>query len=176
VRYVCGMRVKICACRHNLASTSLRSLRVCPHGQGGASTPPEGIKRKNIPIMYEVNKEKRAEREPTIVEEVQVKKDMVMKFRVSYFEKIAIEEKAANAGLKVSDYIRRAALVKHIPSLMTAEQVEAYKILKNLEVNFKRIGNMYHDKNLRNYEALSREVAAVVKQVQEHLNAVKNGQ
>ena len=99
-----------------------------------------------------------------------------MKFRVSYFEKIAIEEKAANAGLKVSDYIRRAALVKHIPSLMTAEQVEAYKILKNLEVNFKRIGNMYHDKNLRNYEALSREVAAVVKQVQEHLNAVKNGQ
>lgn len=127
--------------------------------------------------MKEVNKQKRENPKAvsTIADTIVIKKEEFLKFRVTYWEKLTIQEKASNAGLKTSDYIRRAALDKTIPSLMTAEQVEAYKILKNLEVKFKRIGNMYHDKNLRNYEELSREVSEVVKQVQEHLKAIKNG-
>jgi len=128
--------------------------------------------------MKEVNKQKRDKPKavPTIADTIVIKKEEILKVRVTYWEKLAIQEKAANAGLKMSDYVRRCALGRTISSLMTAEQVEAYKILKNLEIKFKRIGNMYHDKNLRNYEELSREVSEVVKQVQEHLNAIKNGQ
>lgn len=128
--------------------------------------------------MKEVNKQKRDNQKavPTIADTIVIKKEEILKVRVTYWEKLAIQEKAANAGLKMSDYVRRCALGRTISSLMTAEQVEAYKILKNLEIKFKRIGNMYHDKNLRNYEELSQEVSEVVKQVQEHLNAIKNGQ
>lgn len=128
--------------------------------------------------MKEVNKQKRDKPKavPTIADTIVIKKEEILKVRVTYWEKLAIQEKAANAGLKMSDYVRRCALGRTISSLMTAEQVEAYKILKNLEIKFKRIGNMYHDKNLRNYEELSQEVSEVVKQVQEHLNAIKNGQ
>lgn len=128
--------------------------------------------------MKEVNKQKRDKPKavPTIADTIVIKKEEILKVRVTYWEKLAIQEKAANAGLKMSDYVRRCALGRTISSLMTAEQVEAYKVLKDLEVKFKRIGNMYHEKNLRNYEELSREVSEVVKQVQEHLNAIKNGQ
>lgn len=128
--------------------------------------------------MKEVNKQKRDKPKavPTIADTIVIKKEEILKVRVTYWEKLAIQEKAANAGLKMSDYVRRCALGRTISSLMTAEQVEAYKILKNLEIKFKRIGNMYHDKNLWNYEELSQEVSEVVKQVQEHLNAIKNGQ
>lgn len=167
------MRVKICVCSHNLAHSSLRSFGSCPNGHGGNLSRTPALKN----AMKEVNKQKRENPKAvsTIADTIVIKKEEFLKFRVTYWEKLTIQEKASNAGLKTSDYIRRAALDKTIPSLMTAEQVEAYKILKNLEVKFKRIGNMYHDKNLRNYEELSREVSEVVKQVQEHLKAIKNG-
>lgn len=128
--------------------------------------------------MKEVNKQKRDKPKaiPTIADTITIRKEEFLKFRVTYWEKLAIQEKAANAGLKMSDYVRRCALSRTIPSLMTAEQVEAYKVLKDLEVKFKRIGNMYHDKNLRNYEELSREVSEVINQVKEHLKAIRYGQ
>lgn len=107
---------------------------------------------------------------------VKINRECVIKLRVTAFEKIALETKAQQTRLGLSEYLRRSGLGREIPVLPTSEEVQAYIELKNLETNFKRISNLYlHTKNPY-YQDFINEIKAVILEVQERLKSLKNGQ
>lgn len=104
--------------------------------------------------------------------ELKIVREDIIKFRVTAFEKIAIQLKADETGLSISEYVRRCALHRHLPTSMTDAQAQAYLILKRYEANFKKISSIYAQKN---EPELKREILALIKELQAHLNDLTNG-
>lgn len=67
--------------------------------------------------------------------------------RCSYYEYLAIESKADEAGLSVSEYLRRCALNRVIAPALTAEELEVYVQLKKYATNFVQIANYIKHKD-----------------------------
>lgn len=107
---------------------------------------------------------------------VKINRENFIKVRVTAFEKIALQTKAEQTGLGLSEYLRRCGLGREIPVLPTSEEVQAYIELKNLEINFKRISNLYlHTKNPY-YQDFINEIKIVINEVRQRLTSLKNGQ
>lgn len=116
--------------------------------------------------MKPKNEKKR--KEPTI----SVNREEVIKLRVTAFEKYALQAKANSTGLSLSDYLRKCGLGRELPTLPTAEEVQAYIQLKKLETNFQRISNMYKN---RDEIELKTEIQNVIELIKNHLKILKNG-
>lgn len=83
--------------------------------------------------------------------------------RCSYYEYLAIESKADEAGLSVSEYLRRCALNRVIAPALTAEELEVYVQLKKYATNFVQIANYIKHKDP--------SLTAEVRQLVESFNA-----
>lgn len=107
---------------------------------------------------------------------VKINREYVIKLRVTAFEKIALETKAQQTGLGLSEYLRRSGLGREISVLPTSEEVQAYIELKNLETNFKRISNLYAQTKNPYFQDFIDEIKIVINEVQQRLTSLKNGQ
>lgn len=70
-------------------------------------------------------------------------KKHVIKFRVSLLEKKIIQKKSKQAGLPVSEFMRRVSLENEIKSRLTEEEILCYKTLSKYADNFRRISNLF---------------------------------
>ena len=78
--------------------------------------------------------------------------------RCSYFEQLILRSKANEAGLPLSEYLRRCALNRVIAPALTAEELEVYVQLKKYATNFVQIANYIKHKD----PALTAEVRQLV--------------
>ena len=78
--------------------------------------------------------------------------------RCSYFEMLILRSKADEAGLSLSEYLRRCALNRVIAPALTAEELEVYVQLKRYATNFVQIANYIKHKD----PALTAEVRQLV--------------
>ena len=87
-----------------------------------------------------------------------------IEFRISSLEKEILKKKAEHAGLSVSDYCRRSALNQKVSYKLTAEELEAYKMLIQYRNNFASISNLF-----KNNQSIGSPVLELVRQRDEHL-------
>lgn len=87
-----------------------------------------------------------------------------IEFRISSLEKEILKKKAEHAGLSVSDYCRRSALNQKVSYKLTAEELEAYKMLIQYRNNFASISNLF-----KNNQSIGSPVLELVRQLDEHL-------
>lgn len=90
--------------------------------------------------------------------------------RCSYFEQLALQSKADEVGLPLSEYLRRCGLDKIIPPALTAEELEVYKELKRYATNFVQIANFIKNKDQR----LFAEIKYLVKVFNDELTYIKS--
>lgn len=90
--------------------------------------------------------------------------------RCSYFEQLALQSKADEAKLPLSEYLRRCGLDKIIPPALTAEELEVYTDLKRYATNFVQIANYIKYKDPR----LFAEVKDLVKLFNDELTYIKS--
>lgn len=98
-----------------------------------------------------------------------MKKKELIKFRCTPLEKAIIEKKAENAGTSVSSFCRVSALDQKIGYRLTAEELEAYKMLTQYFNNFKAISNLLKNKD----SAFAKEVATTAQEIKNHLQKFK---
>lgn len=89
--------------------------------------------------------------------------------RCSYFEQLALQSKADEAKLPLSEYLRRCGLDKIIPPALTAEELEVYTDLKRYATNFVQIANYMKYKDPRLYA----EIKDLVKVFNDELQYIK---
>ena len=102
--------------------------------------------------------------------EVFKRKNDLVKFRCSVYEKKLLNIKASSCGLTLSEYIRRAVFEKEITERFKEEHIEIYKMLLKYHNNFKSIGNMYRKRNPKltaTVYDLANEIKAHLKRFQE---------
>lgn len=99
-------------------------------------------------------------------------KTKIIKFRADAFEEKLIKVKANEAGLSLSDYVRRCALNRSLPKSMTAEELEVYKDLKKYHNNFVSIGNLFKKGE---YPTLRAELEEVKQLIAQHLKMITDG-
>lgn len=99
-------------------------------------------------------------------------KTKIIKFRADAFEEKLIKVKAKESGLSLSDYVRRCALNRTLPKILTTEELEIYKDLKKYHQNFASIGNLFKKGE---YPTLVSEIKKVKKELSEHLKIIANG-
>jgi hypothetical protein len=87
-----------------------------------------------------------------------------IEFRISSLEKEILKKKAEHAGLSISDYCRRSALGQKVSYKLTAEELEAYKMLIQYRNNFVSISNLF-----KNNQSIGSPVLELVRQLDEHL-------
>lgn len=97
-------------------------------------------------------------------------KDRIIKFRVDVLEKRVIENKANNAGLTVSEFVRRALFDTEIKSRLTEEELKAYQTLIRYKINFQSIKNILKRGDLSMVE---RETIKTAQLINEHLRKFK---
>lgn len=113
-------------------------------------------------------------KEPKKCEDI-TNRDEIIRIRVTAFEKYALQSKAENTGLSVSEYLRKCGLGRELPVLPSSDEVQAYIQLKNLETNFKRISNLYAQTKNPYFQDFINEIKSLITEVQQRLNTLKNG-
>ncbi|MFV0505405.1 MAG: plasmid mobilization protein [Bacteroidales bacterium] len=97
---------------------------------------------------------------------MQIKRSRKIECRVSNMEKLALQKKAQQAGVTLSDYIRSTALDYDLAYKLTSEEVECYKELTRLKNNFQNIANyMKYKANLELRQAITDVIALVNQQL-----------
>lgn len=91
-----------------------------------------------------------------------------IEFRISSLEKEILKKKAEHSGLSISDYCRRSALGQKVSYKLTAEELEAYKMLIQYRNNFASISNLF-----KNNQSIGSPVLELVHQLDEHLKKFK---
>lgn len=71
--------------------------------------------------------------------------------RLTLLEKKILQKKAENAGLTLSEFLRRAGLSRRIGSRLTPEELACKDSLKKIASSFANITNLLHDKDSRFY-------------------------
>lgn len=97
-------------------------------------------------------------------------KQHIIKFRVSKLEQAIIKKKAKDAGIAVSELLRRLALDYKLTSKLSTEEIEVYKTLTTFSSNFARIGNLF---KLGDVEGVKKEALEASKLIREHLMKLK---
>lgn len=89
----------------------------------------------------------------------------MIKFRVSLLEKRVIQKKSKEAGVPVSEFVRRLALEKEMKTRLTDEEIECYKTLSKYADNFRRISNLF---KLGDMTGVKEESIKVAEEIREH--------
>lgn len=92
-----------------------------------------------------------------------------IQFRCSVFEKKMLKIKAKKAGLSLSEYCRSSAFHHTLIERLTEEQLQHYALLVKYGNNFKRIANMFKQRN----PGLAFEVKELANEIRNHLNNFK---
>lgn len=90
--------------------------------------------------------------------------------RVSNTEFYIIKNKAKQAGLTTSEFLRSLALEYNLSYKLTSEEIEIYKELNKFSDNFRRIGNLFKQGDTTKVKEVSIETAQLIR---EHLNRLK---
>lgn len=98
-----------------------------------------------------------------------VKRDKRIVFRTTSVEKKVIEIMADEAGLSVSDYVRKCAMNKSVKLRFTPEELEHFKKLHAFHRNFTLIGNLIRRDNARITQELLAEIAKTQQEIKKHL-------
>lgn len=98
-----------------------------------------------------------------------VKRDERIVFRTTSVEKQVIEIMADEAGLSVSDYVRKCAMNKSVKLRFTPEELEHFKTLHAFHRNFTLIGNLIRRDNARITQELLAEIAKTQQEIKKHL-------
>ena len=97
-----------------------------------------------------------------------VTRNKEIKCRVTPLEKKAIELSADEAGLSLSDFVRKCAMNKKVRLRFTPEEMETYAMLHKYHDNFRRISNLIKN-NPHVTEELTKEVKEVQALIYDHL-------
>ncbi len=89
-----------------------------------------------------------------------------IQIRCSIYEKKLLKNRAAKAGISLSEYLRSTAFQKNIVERITQEQLECYQLLVQYKNNFSRISNMFKKRNPQ----LAKEVKHLAAEIRTHLN------
>jgi predicted choloylglycine hydrolase len=89
-----------------------------------------------------------------------------IQIRCSIYEKKLLKNRAAKAGISLSEYLRSTAFQKNIVERITQEQLECYQLLVQYKNNFSRISNMFKKGNPQ----LAKEVKQLAEEIRTHLN------
>lgn len=90
--------------------------------------------------------------------------------RVSNTEFYIIKNKAKQAGITTSEFLRSLALEYNLSYKLTAEEIEIYKELNKFSDNFRRIGNLFKLGDSTKVKEISVETAQLIRN---HLNRLK---
>lgn len=97
-------------------------------------------------------------------------KPKTLRFRVSNSEYYIIKNKAKQAGVSTSEFLRAVALDYNLSYKLTQEEIEVYKGLNKYADNFRRIGNLFKVGDSTRVKEVSVETALLIR---EHLNRLK---
>ncbi|TXD95500.1 mobilization protein MbpA [Gillisia hiemivivida] len=89
-----------------------------------------------------------------------------IQIRCSIYEKKLLKNRAAKAGISLSEYLRSTAFQKNIVERITQEHLECYQLLVQYKNNFSRISNMFKKGNPQ----LAKEVKQLSEEIRTHLN------
>ena len=92
-----------------------------------------------------------------------------IQIRCSIYEKKLLKNRAARAGVTLSEYLRAAAFERTIVERITPEQLESYQMLVQYKTNFSRISNMFKKGNPQ----LAEEVKQLAEEIRTHLKNFK---
>ncbi|WP_026837085.1 mobilization protein MbpA [Gillisia sp. JM1] len=92
-----------------------------------------------------------------------------IQIRCSIYEKKLLKNRAAKAGISLSEYLRSTAFQKNIVERITQEQLECYQLLVQYKNNFSRISNMFKKGNPQ----LAKEVKQLSEEIRSNLNNFK---
>lgn len=97
-------------------------------------------------------------------------RDVIMKFRVTEMERQIIKNKAKEAGLSVSELIRRSAFNLKLRSRLTEQEIKCYKTLTKFSLNFKNISNLFKRGDIT---GVKEEAIRTSELIRQHLNKLK---
>lgn len=97
-------------------------------------------------------------------------KSKKIQIRVSNTEFYIINNKAKQAGITTSEFLRATALDYNLSYKLTSEEIEIYKELNKFSDNFRRIGNLFKQGDSTKVKEVSIETARLIR---EHLNRIK---
>lgn len=100
-----------------------------------------------------------------------IKKNSLIKLRVTGLQKKVIQRSSKLAGLSVSEFCRRSILNQHIYKPFSDEELKVYKDLSIYHLNFTRIRNYIQNKGATT--EMLYEIDQVLKLIKSHLNKFK---
>lgn len=98
-----------------------------------------------------------------------IKNNIVTKFRTNSFEKKIIINRAKKAGLSQSEFCKRAVLKMEIKERLTTQQIDLYRMLVKYHNNFKVISNLLKNKDSEIYK----KIIQTADEVKSHLQNFK---
>lgn len=99
-----------------------------------------------------------------------MRKQYIIKARVTKLEQRIISNKAKDAGITVSELLRGLALDYKLTSKLNAEEIEVYKTLSILSLNFIRISNLF---KLGDIDGFKKETLETSRIIRKHLMKLK---
>lgn len=97
-------------------------------------------------------------------------KPKTLRFRVSNSEYYIIKNKAKQAGITISEYVRSRALDYDLTYKLTEEEIIVYKQLNSFSDHFRRISNLFKLGDITKVKEVSVETAELIR---EHLEKLK---
>ncbi|MGV0938938.1 plasmid mobilization protein [Empedobacter sp. ULE_I140] len=97
-------------------------------------------------------------------------KPKTLRFRVSNSEYYIIKNKAKQAGITISEYVRSRALDYDLTYKLTEEEIIVYKQLNSFSDHFRRISNLFKLGDITKVKEVSVETAELIRK---HLEKLK---
>ena len=97
-------------------------------------------------------------------------KSKKIQIRVSNTEYYIIKNKAKQAGISTSEFLRATALNYDLSYKLTQDEIEVYKLLNKYADNFRRIGNLFKLGDTTQVKEVSIETANLIRA---HLKKMK---
>ena len=97
-------------------------------------------------------------------------KPKTFRFRVSNSEYYIIKNKAKQAGITISEYVRSRALDYDLTYKLTEEEIIVYKQLNSFSDHFRRISNLFKLGDITKVKEVSVETAELIRK---HLEKLK---
>lgn len=94
-----------------------------------------------------------------------MKRDELIKYRVTTEEKKAIKSKAESTGLSLSEYCRSVALSYLVKSKLSRNELIVYKMLHKFYRNFNLLSNLIK----RRDPSFSNELKLIAEEMKNHL-------
>ena len=99
-----------------------------------------------------------------------VKRESGIRVRLSRTEYYVIEEKAARAGMKISEWFRQAAKRAKVQGRFTSEDMKVLRMLTGMANNLNQLTKMAHQQGLLVIQRKCRELLSMIDDTLKYLN------